>query len=317
VPLVLGIDEAGYGPLLGPLVVGATLWRVPLALADGEFWTPLADCLTRTAGRGDARLAIGDSKQIFDRKRGIATLERGVRAFAHAAGQSWDTLAAVLNWDHYIPAGRPPWYDRLARRLPADPARSACEGIAARLRKRLDEQSMNCLGLRVETLTEDRFNQRIRQTRNKAAVLVELVLRQLDWAVGLACGHDLHIFIDRLGGRSDYGALLRQAFPERHLHVLEQGEARSAYRLAARDSDWLVQFEVDADQRRLPVALASMPAKYVRELLMEEFNAWWQAREPQIEPTAGYYTDAQRFLAQIRPVAAREGLPLESFVRAR
>jgi hypothetical protein len=60
-----------------------------------------------------------------------------------------------------------------------------------------------------------------------------------------------------------------------------------------------------------------MLAKYVRELLMERFNAYWRTLAPELQPTAGYYTDAQRFLAAIAPLLAREDVPRERFVRAR
>jgi hypothetical protein len=38
-----------------------------------------------------------------------------------------------------------------------------------------------------------------------------------------------------------------------------------------------------------------MAAKYVRELSMHAFNAFWAARVPGLRPTAGYPTDAQRW----------------------
>lgn len=173
-----------------------------------------------------------------------------------------------------------------------------------------------CCGLSVQIVTEDAFNRRVAQTRNKATVLLEAVLRRIQWAAERAGEQDLHIWVDRLGGRVDYRAVLMRAFPERHLHVLETQDERSRYRLATQSSDWHVEFAVEGEQRHLPIALASMLAKYVRELLMERFNSFWVGLAPQVRPTAGYYTDAQRFLAELGPLVARGGVPLESFVRA-
>jgi hypothetical protein len=38
-----------------------------------------------------------------------------------------------------------------------------------------------------------------------------------------------------------------------------------------------------------------MTAKYVRELSMAAFNAWWAGRCPGLAPTAGYPVDAGRW----------------------
>ena len=75
---------------------------------------------------------------------------------------------------------------------------------------------------------------------------------------------------------------------------------------------------MQAEERHLPVALASMFAKYVRELLMGAFNHYWQQVVPGLRPTAGYYTDAMRFLADIDPALAVGRTPERRlFVRAR
>ena len=53
-------------------------------------------------------------------------------------------------------------------------------------------------------------------------------------------------------------------------------------------------------ERHLPTALASMTAKYLRELAMRPFNAFWQRHVPGLAPTAGYPSDSRRFWNEIR-----------------
>ena len=54
-----------------------------------------------------------------------------------------------------------------------------------------------------------------------------------------------------------------------------------------------------AEAQCMPVAIASMLSKYLREALMRRFNAFWQRHLPQVTPTAGYYGDGERFLHDI------------------
>jgi len=324
VPLVVGIDEAGYGPLLGPLVVGATVWQVShVGARPGEgldFWHALRDAVCRKPVRGDSRLPVDDSKAVYDRKRGISTLERTVLAFAAAAGLRCETVAGFLDaLGSPVTAGAsaPPWYQDLAQPLPLDPRRSGYQTAAARLARGMDSAGLRCVALLAQVVTEADYNARVLRTRNKAAVLLEQVLRLIQRATA-ACGdQDVCMHVDRLGGRQNYRALLLAAFPERHLHIEQSDETCSRYRLASQRSDWWIDFTVDADRRYLPVALASMVAKYVRELLMRQFNVFWRGLRPDLEPTAGYYRDALRFLKDIRPVLPRSGLRPEQFVRQR
>ena len=60
----------------------------------------------------------------------------------------------------------------------------------------------------------------------------------------------------------------------------------------------------------LPVALASMTAKYLRELAMAAFNSFWQQQVPGLKPTAGYPQDARRFAASIDE--ARQQLAIDN-----
>ena len=110
-----GIDEAGYGPLFGPLVIG----RAALALPDDWesiptdiplenktenkrekpedqpdaqprdcLWKRLDDALCKTLSGRRGRIAVNDSKKLHSKASGVTHLERGVLAFAAQIGQS-------------------------------------------------------------------------------------------------------------------------------------------------------------------------------------------------------------------------------------
>jgi hypothetical protein len=65
----------------------------------------------------------------------------------------------------------------------------------------------------------------------------------------------------------------------------------------------------------LTVALASMFSKYLREVFMRHFNVYWHAQVPGIKPTAGYPSDAGRFMKQIRTKAKSLGFVEEAIWR--
>jgi len=320
-PLRVGIDEAGYGPRLGPLVVAASVWDVPEPLVQADLWSLLdsAVCRAGRQRRGEWRLAVDDSKRVYDRQRGLHTLERSVLAFARAAGVNCRSVAALLR-SVLLEPPRPddaPWYAALDGELPVSGSAAACDGVATRLLEAMRQADVRCAALSAEIVTEPHFNRRVAQTRSKAAIVIEQVLRLVRRCAQRAGDRDVFIHVDRLGGRTRYRDLLRDAFPERHLHVLQADDAVQRYRLAGARSDWFLCFEVDADRHHLPVALASMLAKYLREVVMLRFNAYWRRWLPTLRPTAGYATDAQRFLHDIAAILPKTGLPAQTFVRAR
>ncbi len=74
-------------------------------------------------------------------------------------------------------------------------------------------------------------------------------------------------------------------------------------------------FGQHAEDAHLPVALASMIAKYVRDLMMLRMNRFFGSRMPELKPTAGYVTDARRYLDQIGPLMKRLGISPSQLIR--
>jgi len=140
---------------------------------------------------------------------------------------------------------------------------------------------------------------------------------------GAAVPHDgerggLAVTIDRLGGRKDYIPLLSESFPE-SMAVEEQGTdgKGSIYMLVGNGPATALLFREKADRDYPAVALASMAAKYVRELLMARFNRWWGAQLPGLKSTAGYPVDAKRWLAETTEIRQELGVGDAGLVRSR
>src|SRR5277367_138378 len=88
--IIAGIDEAGYGPLLGPLVVSATAFEldgVALEVDSGEalppvcMWRALRSVVAKKGPAKQGRVLVADSKVVHNLAEGNKLLERGVLAF--------------------------------------------------------------------------------------------------------------------------------------------------------------------------------------------------------------------------------------------
>jgi ribonuclease HII len=78
-----------------------------------------------------------------------------------------------------------------------------------------------------------------------------------------------------------------------------------------------VSFVEKADSKYFPPALASMFSKYIRELFVRLFNAYWQEKVRDIKPTAGYPEDAKRFLGQIQNTKNKLGISDDILIRVK
>ena len=83
-PFLLGVDEAGYGPNLGPLLISASLWEVSEETRGDELYRLLQSVIRPLAAgaakAADRRVVIADSKAIYQSGKGWNLLERGLWA---------------------------------------------------------------------------------------------------------------------------------------------------------------------------------------------------------------------------------------------
>ena len=75
-PWIIGIDEAGYGPNLGPLVMTAVGCLVPDWVREPDLWRHLQRGVRRYNEEDDGRIVVEDSKLVYSPARGLADLER-------------------------------------------------------------------------------------------------------------------------------------------------------------------------------------------------------------------------------------------------
>lgn len=325
-----GIDEAGYGPIFGPLLVARAVVGLAERPPDGQepnLWKLLQKAVCKCAGDRRGRLAVNDSKKLHSQgsPNRLRHLELGVLSFAALAGRRPRCVGSLLDClgesGHHELAGLP-WYEPCERAPWASLPLHCTEGelavTANMLAAAAREAGVQALDLGAAVVFEDRFNEMVCATRSKASVSFTFVAKHLAhiWqAYGL---QHPRVVVDRQSGRMRYRELLAMTFPEAELTVLEEAADDSGYLLQSQQSPrrlMTVRFQVDSEQRHWPTALASMVSKYVRELLMLRFQAYFSRRAPQIEPTAGYGADAKRFWRQLQPLLADLGIAPERLVR--
>lgn len=316
--IVAGIDEAGYGPLLGPLVVSGVAFEVPDALAGADFWEVLAASVCRAPSRRESRLPITDSKRLFQRSAGLAALERTALVMLEAAGRRPRTLRGLLNIvapEAGASMVEYPWYAGHDTPLPRATTAADVATRANAVRRDAAARGVRLCGVFSEVLFEGHFNRQVAQTHNKATVSLRLMLCIVQRVLARA-GGAIRVYVDRNGGRAHYVDKLMMFFQDAGLRVREESKTRSAYELDLGGRTVQIEFCVQGEEHHLPIALASVYSKYLRELLMEGLNAYFGARVPDLAPTAGYYTDGQRFLADIAAEVARTQVDRALLVRA-
>ncbi len=257
--LIIGIDENGLGPLLGPLVVTATAFEAA-EYERTEFW--------KSAGRD---LLAGDSKEVFSNSK-LGSAEVATLAWLNEFGRipgSYVELADQL----FLPPPLPlPCQMVPSFCMPSGtplPAFAKPEELAWVERQPLlrHEGAVEPIAAKLYAICPGLFNAATSTGINKFALDCRLMLKLFN---ALAKGYDGEVLglFGKVGSAKKYGPWLNDAKVGLWM-AEEETPGISTYRIAPNRT---ISFIRDGDALHLPIAVASMIGKYARELAMRDIN---------------------------------------------
>jgi ribonuclease HII len=300
-PYVIGIDEAGFGPNLGPLVISATRWHLPQQLSPDDLYAALAGAVAPAPVAADDRIAIADSKILYRSGQGLRLLERALFASLTVTGRAagdWGQLWDVLDADREGTRFQLPWYRDYQLDLPVAADVNELDALAARLRGGLAQAGVRLEAIRSQAIFPEPWNALVDRCGTKGAALSQASFDIMADVLAQVGNQPVMVICDKHGGRNHYGHLLQQRFPDWLVEVREECRARSVYAWGPAEARVQVQFCASAEAF-LPVALASVACKYLRELAMRAENDFWCGYVQSLKRTAGYPADARRFKTEI------------------
>jgi ribonuclease HII len=316
----VGIDEAGYGPNLGPMVMTAVVAESTNP-AGGDactssslnFWGDLAATVDR-AGGDPGRVWIDDSKAILRGGKGRDRLEVACLAAIHASRDlipgCLGELVAVLGAGSLADIELVRWTEASTEdpTWPPTAGRDVLDGLLACRPLTPPGETWRIAAVISVVVGPARFNGGLAVHGSKAAVHFEAFDRLLQQVWNQAGdGRPTFVKGDKHGGRHYYLKPLSQAFPEAWIDRGPERPELSRYTIRDRTRRLELTLMPRADQSDGLVALASIVSKTVRELWMDVFNLYWRGRIPDLRPTAGYPLDAGRFRQAIEQHALAEG----------
>ena len=349
--IVIGMDEAGYGPNLGPLVITATVWHVPADPRKTDFWALFETVVSQSATKDADRIHVADSKDVYSPSRGLLPLERSIQAIFGLAPCNTSSFRSLCDWlmtsdVARLPSGefpellsRPPaksvmdapaannsadtalissfldvepWFQQADLTLPVSNKQSEIELLSGRLKSSCDDSGIRLLGISSDIVLTERFNSVSEFYQSKGAALSRFTLGLLRSVWEPDTEEPTLIIGDKHGGRNRYDELINEQLDGQMIFRLQESRQKSSYRIGASEID----FQTKAEEH-FPVAVASMVCKYVRELSMELFNSFWKQHLPDIKPTKGDPQDAKRFRKDIETVQQQFNISDSTLWRAR
>ncbi|MBI3820246.1 MAG: hypothetical protein HY286_16250 [Planctomycetes bacterium] len=315
-----GIDEAGLGPLFGPLCIGFVILELPPGdeMPRRSLRGACAGAESKLTKR-DPRVRVCDSKLLHRGAHKFEQLERTALAFLSAARGGKDNLtirdvlAAVTPEAVLV---EHPWYRDLDAALPIAADAGAVRRSRDRILRTCAAQKIKIAGIGARVIPEFELNALFDKTNNKSVALFESTAPLLYRAAEFADREPV-VVCDRHGARASYAPLLSKAFDGSWVRIVREAKRESLYSIKTDGGRVRVVFAEKGERRSFTCALASCIAKYARELAMNRWNRYFITIAPGVRPTAGYYTDARRYLAEAGGSLRAAGIDPRSLMRNR
>jgi ribonuclease HII len=304
--LVMGVDENGLGPRLGPLVATAVALRVPRYERSALCQRGLALGLT------DSKETGGFGRMGFIESVALALVKRA-------------SPGAAASSDSFLDLVSPGSRGRLRACCPDAPTAGQCWAVdlplpafggdvsygEALLDRLVGRSSLRVVDVQSRIACAGVLNAKLAAGTNKLSVDLEL-FEDLICAVHDGHGSPLLAVCGMIGGLRDYASRLSR-FDPRTVGSLPGRRGQRRYTL---DGVGEVRFEVDADARHLPVALASIVGKYVREICMRRIGEFYQQGNPDLKLASGYHDPVTtRFIDATEASRRRLGIAPDCFRR--
>lgn len=306
---VLGVDENGMGPRLGPLVVTSVLVHAPEERGRK---------VVSSRARGDLATRAGDSKGLvaFEDSGLGEAWARAIAARAGAHPRTPSELVTHLALDSHETRTAPCpkhhvdmcWEDA-SERFVAD------EALVATCAKDLDKlaaKGAHVMRARSVILCTRALNDAV--TRGKSRFDMDLhAMERLVLAANGDARADVLALCGKVGGFDYYGERFGPLAGRLH-SVLVEGRAESSY---AFPGVGRLAFLRDADERHLVVGLASLVGKWLRDQLMRRIIRYHRADDPELPEASGYHDPVTtRFIAATALLRKKRKVESVCFERA-
>ena len=267
---LIGTDEAGYGPNLGPLVISATVWESPDGIGGERLFEHVAPLIaSRPAGRaagnqsGDVAAWSWPTRKCFIRPSEAcvcwnADFGRRADCWATARGRGatcGKRLPPKLSMRCRWFRGTPITTRRSRSSIPPDAASliSRSSAIApCPLRDGLAAAGVRLVAVRSRAVFAHQFNESLDRHGLKSTLLSHETLALTARLIDALPPGPVSVVCDKHGGRNRYAELLAAHFPDQFIAIHGESRERSVYRFGPEERRIEFCFRTKAESCCLP-----------------------------------------------------------------